>query len=299
MGELRKTRVLFIVNPISGINRKNRFPDLVAKKLDQSRYDYEVIFTQHQGHATELASKAVAQGYDLVVAVGGDGTINEIARALIGTRVGFGIIPSGSGNGLARHLNIPLNQRKALQIINKENYQLIDTATINGHRFCSLSGVGFDAMVAEKFAQTGIRGFFSYLRIIILEYFQYNPKTYQIILDDKEAITEEAFFITFANSNQFGYGVIIAPEADLQDGLLDVCIVKKPEKSSLLRVIYLVMRNQAHRSNLIQIQHASKIKLIGNPNYFVNIDGDPLRMNEDIEVSVNPKSLKILTLKKR
>lgn len=298
MEESRKIRVLFVVNPISGINRKNRFPGLVAKKLNQSRFDYKVVFTERPEHATELASEAVKQGYDLVVAVGGDGTINEVATALIGTNVGFGIIPSGSGNGLARHLNIPLNQKKSLEIINKGKYEFIDTATINGHRFCSISGVGFDAMVAEKFAHTGIRGFFSYLRIIILEYFQYEPKTYQLILDDKEVIKEEAFFITFANSNQFGYGVIIAPDADLQDGLLDVCIVKKPESSSLLHVIYLVMRNKAHRSDLIRIRRVSKIKLVGNSSYFVNIDGDPSRINEDIEVRVNPKSLKILMLKK-
>ncbi|MEI6455362.1 MAG: diacylglycerol kinase family protein, partial [bacterium] len=176
-------KILFIVNPISGDGRQEKTVSLIKKNLDISRYSYEIIITEMAGHATELSKQAAAAGTDIVVAVGGDGTVNEVAQGLVGTDSILGIIPKGSGNGLSRHLKIPMNLKQAIGIINKGRVVKIDTATLNDDLFVSVAGVGFDASVAKKFARAGKRGFLTYFKITAGSYHSYKAKKYILNVD--------------------------------------------------------------------------------------------------------------------
>ncbi|MBK7029781.1 MAG: acylglycerol kinase family protein [Bacteroidales bacterium] len=169
---MKKINILFIVNPRAGITIKSKFLIrlLAGQYLDNERYKPEVQFTKYATHATELAKEAVESGIPFVIAVGGDGTVNEGARALINTKTAMGILPTGSGNGLAHHLKIPMNIFQALRVINRGNTKYIDTVNLNDKVFTSIAGIGFDAKVAEKFASSGVRGLISYVRIILQEY---------------------------------------------------------------------------------------------------------------------------------
>ncbi|MBS4057656.1 MAG: diacylglycerol kinase family lipid kinase [Bacteroidetes bacterium] len=290
----RKRKIRFIVNPIAGNSQKETFPVLVGQVLNRQLFNWEVIFTEHAGHASELSREAVEHGTDIVVAVGGDGTINEVARCLVGTNTVLGIIPSGSGNGLARHLNIPLNFEGALKLINTGEVVKIDTATINDRVFISIAGVGFDALVAKLFAQKPTRGFFTYFKIVAQRFQSYRPKTYKLILDGHTTIKSKALFISLANSNQFGYNTTIAPNAKLNDGLIDVCIVQKPNIFEMPLIINLLFLNMIHRSRFVQIHRAAEVQLIRKKNRVVNLDGEPVRLTNNLTVRVNPLSLNII-----
>ncbi len=289
-----KKKLLFIVNPISGSSHKESFPEFVDRLLDKSQCDYEVKYTERAGHASELSKAAVAKNIDIVVAVGGDGTINEVARCLVNTKTQLGIIPSGSGNGLARHLNIPLNFEGALRLINKGVCSKIDTATINGEVFISIAGVGFDALVAKLFAEDSNRGFFTYFKIVAAKFQSYKPKHYSLTLDNKTTIETDALFIAFANSSQFGYNTTIAPEAKLNDGLLDVCIVEKPPIFEMPLIINLLLLKRIHKSKFVQVYKASEINVKRNKNRTINLDGEPLKLKKNLKIKVNPLSLNIL-----
>ncbi len=289
-----KQRIRFIVNPIAGHAGKEEFPAFVDRYLDHDRFDFEICFTERPLHATELAKEALIEQFDVVVAVGGDGTINEVARCLINTTTTFGIIPSGSGNGLARHLNIPLNFEGALDIINQGHKVKIDTVNINKEVFVSIAGVGFDALVAKHFAKDPNRGFFTYLKIVAARYPNYKPKKYTLILDDIETVETEALFISLANSNQFGYNTTIAPDASLNDGMIDVCIVQKPFIFEMPLIINLLFLKMIHKSKYVNIHKAKKVVLIREKNRIINLDGEPIKLQKDLVAEVNPLSLLVI-----
>ena len=219
-------QIIFIINPVSGIGKHKIVERLAEELLDKSRFIPTIVYTNAAGHATEISRNAAADGIDIVVAVGGDGTVNETAAGLVGTATALGIVPAGSGNGLARHLKIPMNVRRAIEVINDGKSLKIDTATINDQLFVNLAGVGFDASVAKKFAVAGKRGFSTYLRITTNSYKNYEPKQYTLIIDGK-VIKRRALLISFANSSQFGNNTSIDPTASINDGYIDVCIVGK------------------------------------------------------------------------
>ena len=223
---MEKKKIIFIINPISGVGKQRLVETAIDKTLDKSIFDYDISYTSAPKHATELSKDAACKNYDIVVAVGGDGSINEVAKGIIGSNCTLGIIPIGSGNGLARHFNIPFDISQAIEVINKCNTIKIDTATINEQLFLSIAGVGFDALVANKFAKGKRRGFWSYFKITVREYPKYKPKKYSLTIDGKKMI-RRALLVSFANSNQFGYNTSIAPMAIINDGFLDVCILKK------------------------------------------------------------------------
>jgi len=293
IGKMKK-KVLFIVNPIAGHSQKELFPDFVKRVLDHEQFDYQIASTQYAGHAILLGIEAANDRFDLVVAVGGDGTINEVARGLINSETTLGIIPSGSGNGLARHLNIPLNFEGALQLINSGKKSKIDTGIINGQTFVSIAGVGFDASVADLFAKDSNRGFLTYFKIAAMQYQGYKPELYTITLDDQVEFKTTALFISLANSNQFGYNTTIAPQAVLNDGLLDVCIVEKPNFFDMPLIINLLLLKMIHKSKFVQIHKAKTIKIRRLKNKVVNIDGEPIKLGKDLLIEVNPLSLHII-----
>jgi YegS/Rv2252/BmrU family lipid kinase len=294
MNPLSRSRIWFVVNPIAGNSQKEEFPEFVNHTLDHALYQYEIKYTNGPGHAVELGKEAAASGIEMVVAVGGDGTINEVARGLIHTETVLGIIPRGSGNGLARHLNIPLNFEGALKLINTGRKLKIDTGTINGNVFVSIAGVGFDALVADQFAKEPGRGFITYFKIVAGNYQNYVPEEYTIILDNNQIINTSALFVTLANSNQFGYNTTIAPEAKLNDGLFDVCIVEKPNIFEMPVIINLMLLKMIHKSRYVTIHKSAGIKIIRHQNAVVNIDGEPVVLDKELDIKVLPLSLNVI-----
>ena len=290
-----KKKIIFIINPISGHHNKNNFPKLVDKHIDKEQYEYNIVFTEYAGHATELAVKAIEEEYDYIAAVGGDGTINEVAKCLIGKRQILIIVPLGSGNGLARHLELPFKiERHINEVINKGKVYKIDTATMNDIPFISIAGIGFDALIADYFAKDENRGFITYAKLITEKYPNYKQKEYTLILDDNTTIECKPFFVTFANSSQFGYNAEISPKASVQDGLLDVCVFKKPNILEVPIVATYFLAKQIDKSNFIDIYKAKKIQVIRKKDEVANIDGEAVPMSKDIIVEINPLSLNIL-----
>lgn len=290
-----KHKIIFIVNPISGHHNKTSFPDFVETYIDKNKYDYSIVFTERANHATELTMKAIEDGYEYIAAVGGDGTINEVAKCLIGKEQTLVIVPFGSGNGLANHLGLPFKIEKHIkEVINNGKIYKIDTATMNGIPFISIAGIGFDALIADYFAKDENRGFLTYAKLVTEKYPNYRQKEYRLILDDKTSIECKPFFVTFANSSQFGYNAEISPKASVQDGLLDVCIFKKPNILEVPIVATYFLAKQIDKSNFIDIYKAKKIQVYRKVDEVANIDGEPVEMSKDIIVEIKPLSLNIL-----
>lgn len=287
--------IRFIVNPHAGHGSKDELPSLISRVLSERDFSWEVVFTAKPGHASQLAREAVEAGTTLIVAVGGDGTINEVARCLIGTDATLGIIPAGSGNGLARHLRIPINPQRALQLLVNGHASRIDTGLINNKEvFVSLAGVGFDALVAKHFANDPDRGFLGYFRIVAQRYPSYKPKKYRLTIDGTQTIETEALFITMANSNQFGYNTTIAPEAKLNDGLMDVCIVRKPPIFEMPIVLNLLFLNMIHLSKHVEIIKAKSVLMERDKNRVVNVDGEPVKISQNLQFDIVPSSLNVI-----
>jgi YegS/Rv2252/BmrU family lipid kinase len=288
-----KRKILYIINPISGIGKQKNIEELIRDNTDASSFEYKVKFTTGPGHATELTKEALAAGVDVVVAIGGDGTVNEIGQALVGTSAALGIIPTGSGNGLARHLKIPFSFKKAIEVINRNKIRKIDTATINDQVFLSIAGVGYDAFVAKKFAAAPKRGFFTYFRIVSNEYSQYRPKKYVLEIDGR-IINRRALSITFANSNQFGNNTSIDPNAKLDDGLIDVCIVRRIPLLLVPFYLPMLFTKTFHKTHYIEIIRAKKAVVTRKKGKNIHLDGDPTQTGKVLEMKVNPLSLNII-----
>ncbi|NCC72469.1 MAG: diacylglycerol kinase family lipid kinase [Sphingobacteriia bacterium] len=287
-----KIPILFIVNPFSGVGQKKQIAYHLEKKLDLTKYTYKVSYTAHPRHATELSEEAVKEGYRVIVAVGGDGTVNETARPLIGTEIALGIIPSGSGNGLARHLQIPSDIDRAIRTINLSQTRKIDIVEINDQVFLSIAGVGFDAHVAEKFARQSQRGFWGYVRVAVREYFRYRPKKFVLFVDGKK-IKRRALFISFANSDQFGYNTSIAPNASIDDGMVDVCIARK---TSLLKTLFwapLLLFRKIDKAPYMEIIRAREVD-IKQSKKKINLDGEPVKLGKRLHIHVVPASLNVI-----
>lgn len=258
-------------------------------------FDYEIVFTQYPGHATELAAQAESDGFSIVAAVGGDGTINEVARKLIGTDVSLAIVPFGSGNGLARSLKMPLHPEKIIsEVINKNRFCYIDTARVNGVPFISIAGFGLDAETADDFAKSKRRGFVTYAIYAAHKFFTIHPQSCFVSLDGGEEFEVKPLMVTFANSNQFGYEALIAPHAKLDDGLLDVCFMDKPFLMSVPLMLGVLMSGMIEHSHYVKIRQAKKIFVRRKQNAVVNIDGESLMMDKNLLVELVPRSLKIL-----
>ncbi len=290
---MKKNNILFIINPISGIGKQKQVEDVIEKVLDQNIYNYEIAYTEYPHHGTLLSLQASIQKKDIVVAVGGDGSINDCVRGLIGTDVTLGIIPAGSGNGLARTLNIPLNMEDAIEVLNKGKTNEIDTIKVNNKIYASIAGIGFDALIAKEFRNTKVRGFNKYLSLILQHYPFYEPQTYRIEYDN-QVIEEEALFISFANSNQFGFDTIIAPSAKVDDGFIQVSIVKKVPLVMLpLTVQFLLLKN-FDKSIYVKTFKTKEVIVKNNTSLLVNLDGESVEMEQELKFSINPQSLNII-----
>jgi len=290
---IKKKRVLFVVNPISGGKKKKGFEKRAREGLDMDLYDAQFVFTECAGHANQLGKEAVKDGVDLVVAVGGDGTINEIASALNGTETALGIIPEGSGNGLALYLGIPLNERAAVRRLNRFETMTIDSGTINGLAFFNMAGIGFDASVSDRFANDNIRGPIGYLKAVVSEISTYKPKRYLLDIDGK-ILEREAFMISVANSPQYGNNAYVAPQASVTDGVLDVCIIHKFPLYTIPMMLFHLFNKTADQSEYVEIIPGKQIRIERERADAVHVDGEPREMGTVLDITVNPSTLRIL-----
>jgi YegS/Rv2252/BmrU family lipid kinase len=289
-----KKNILFIVNPVSGVGKQKKIENVIESKIDHSLIDYTIQYTERIHHGRELAQAAVEQGvYDAIVAVGGDGSVNDIAGALVGSDIALAIIPCGSGNGLARNLKIPLTPAHAIEVINHFKMAEIDTIDVNGHIVASIAGIGFDAHVARRMKLAKVRGLQAYAKIIVADYTTYKEHTYKLIIDGKE-IERQAWFISFANSNQFGYNTTIAPMAQLDDGLIDICIVDRIPLLHLPLTAPLLYLNHFQLSQHVEYYKAHEVTVLNNKERWVNIDGEGESIGEELHFVNNRKNLKII-----
>lgn len=276
--------MLFIVNPISGKGRKARIIALLKEK------GLKVVCTEYASHAEVLAREASEK---VIVAVGGDGTVNEVARGIIGTDKVLGIIPCGSGDGLALHLGISRNYRQALKTILEGNVTEIDSGTINGRPFFSVCGTGFDAVVSERFAKSGKRGLMNYIRIGLKTWKEYIPEKYRIEIDGK-LHEMEACLMTVGNSSQWGNNARIAPLADIRDGMLDMTAVDRFSIMAMPTLAFQLMTGRLDRNSQVHCYRGSQIKISRPAPGPAHADGDWFDAGNDIEISILPKSLKVL-----
>jgi len=289
-----RTRILFIINPISGGRDKKSFPALADRNLDLKRFEPHFLFSKYAGHAAILARQAVEENLtDIIIAVGGDGTINEAASVLEGTGKILGIVPCGSGNGLARSLHIPMDNAAAVRKLNEQNIHYIDTAVFNNRKFFNMAGMGFDAHISSLFARKKVRGLAGYAQITFKAIARYKPQTYTIEVDGSY-IEREAFMISIANSSQFGNNAHVAPHASLTDGFLDVSIIKPFPLSHFPVMGWHMFAKTAHKSRYVEIIKAKTIRIIRQQAGPVHLDGEPEEMGRTIDIQVKPLSLAVL-----
>ncbi|HEV8051807.1 MAG TPA: diacylglycerol kinase family protein [Parachlamydiaceae bacterium] len=287
-----KKQIVFIVNPISHNIKGFDIQSIVEKNLDTRQFEYKIVYSQYVGHATQLAQDALFNSFDIVAAIGGDGTVNEVGKALINTDLTLAIIPVGSGNGLARHLGIPVGLSQSIQALNHAHTVVIDTAKINDIPFLGVAGIGFDAQIAQQFAVFGKRGLLSYCQVALAEFSDYESQSYFIKIDGKE-ITRKAFILTFANSSQYGNNFIIAPNAQIDDGYLDLVIIDEVSVYSIPALLYQLKSGRMEYSSYFET-HRFKEITISQPLVQAHMDGEPVHFYEQINISVVPHSLKIM-----
>ena len=287
---MSKKKVVFIANPISGTQSKKRILQCVDECIDKSKYDCEVVHTQHAGHAVELAAKAVDEKADIVVAIGGDGTINEVGRSLIHTDTALGIIPCGSGNGLARHLQIPMDVKGAIDVINEGVIEKVDFGKINDSPFFCTCGVGFDAFVSLKFASSKKRGLLAYLENTLHESLKYKPETYEIETGDG-TVKYKAFLIACANASQYGNNAYIAPKASLEDGLMDITVLEPFTVLDIPSLAYQLFNKTIDQNSRIKTFQCKSVHIHRASEGVVHYDGDPMMTGRDIEVEIVPKGI--------
>jgi len=290
---MAKKTISFIINPISGTQKKDSWPEIINRYMDPSRYDIRIFFTERMGHASELAHRQIEDDVRYIVAVGGDGTVNEVAGAVRDTPAVMGIVPCGSGNGLARHLRIPLKITDALKLINKATVIDIDYGIVNDKPFFCTFGAGFDALISHTFAMSKKRGLRTYIAKIVKAFFTYRSCKYKLKIDGNK-FKFNAFVVTIANSAQFGNNAYISPHADITDGKLDMCIVHPFPKFKALFLALRLFRKSIHKSSYYRMIRGEKIVLKRKHEGEVHLDGDPYTMGKKLKIKVVPKGLKIV-----
>jgi len=291
---MSERRALLIVNPVSGTSRKEGLEEKVIKRLGDSGVEVTACRTACAGDATRLAQKGIAEGVDMVIAAGGDGTVNETANALCDTGVSFGIIPCGSGNGLARHLGIPVDVRASLDIIAEGRTESCDHGIVNGHNFFCTFGMGFDAAVSHKFAESKHRGKLTYISNTFREYISYKPDEY-VITANGRVITDRAFVVAVCNASQYGNNAYIAPQASITDGLLDITIIHYGNLLTTALVGLDLMSGSIDHNMLIHTFRAQSLTIERKNPGPVHVDGEPMEMGASLSIDCRPSSLNIFT----
>lgn len=287
-------KYLLIANPVSG-PKSDSMPLLgkVVAKLASEGHIVTLQVTEREGHGYEIAKSALNSDYDVIVAIGGDGTVNEIARALVGSSKILGIIPNGSGNGLARELMMPMDPAKAVETLLRHEVATIDTCTANGEPFFVTCGIGFDGKVSKKFAASDTRGMATYVKEIIAQYFSYRPHSYHLFVDGYE-VTAKALVIAVANASQYGNNAFIAPKASMEDGELDVTVLKEFPTGEAARILLQLFSKELTKSDYTSFYRGKKIEIMVDRPVNYHIDGEPKPKSDHLLIGVRPASLRVL-----
>ena len=286
--------IRFIVNPISGTHPKSNIPTMIDEHLNKELFEYEVVFTEYAGHAAELAKESVELHHDIVAAVGGDGTVNEVARSLVHTPTALAIIPCGSGNGLARHLCLPMDIKKSIDIINQCQIEAFDYGVINGLPFFCTCGMGFDAFISLKFAESGKRGPVTYVENVLKEGLKYKPETY-IVEDESGSHHFKAFLIACANASQYGNNAYIAPGASMKDGEMDIIIMEPFTAIEAPQISMDLFMKTLTNNSKIKMFRTKKLHIHRSQPGAIHYDGDPVMTEADVDVSIEHLGISIVT----
>ena len=289
---------MFVYNPISGSHRLIPVMPIIERFVNTDLYDFSIVSTKYRGHATEIAQEYAAKQYDAVIAVGGDGTVNEVGRGLIGTGTALGIIPCGSGNGLARHLAISLDPFKAVKWLDKSIFTDIDYGMIEDHPFFCTCGVGFDAKVTDAFSKAGTRGLITYMESILKEIATYHNETYKLSFDNSSE-TFEAFFITCANADQWGNNAFIAPSASLQDGMLDVIAAHPFSVVDAPLIAFQLFNKLIEKNPNVSVRKCQELTITRQSEGPAHYDGEPILLGKEIHIKLIKGGLKVLIPDKR
>ena len=295
---MAKKKVCVIINPVSGTGSKESIPIKINSAFDPKKYDVIIRYTGYADHATEIAKKAVKENFKYVIAAGGDGTVNEIAKALVGTTCVLGIIPLGSGNGLARDLNISMNIDRSIETITEGVERKIDYGIANEHIFFCTCGVGFDAFVSERFADEKMRGPIGYVKNILESVIDFKSEEYELTYESK-TIKERAFVVTCANASQYGNEAYIAPGADMEDGKMNVALIKPITAFEMPQTTIQLFTKNLHKNNKVIHFLTSDLVIKRNRSGAMHIDGESIDAGKEINVRIIPKGLHVLAPKKK
>lgn len=289
---MSKRRILYVVNPHSGIGRKSVIEEEIKERTDVTRVDFDIINTTHRGHATEIA-QAHRGSVDAIIAVGGDGTVNEVGTGLIGSDTALGVIPSGSGNGLARALDVPLRTASAIDIINECETRPIDVLRVGGHYSLNVAGIGFDAYISHLFADKHTRGPLQYMNLIAKEFPTYQPQEYVLDIDG-DIFKRTAFLISFANSSQWGNNIHIAPNACVDDGLMDVCMVSEFPNMAIPSLVISLLSQSIDTNKYDEMIRTGRVELLNSESLMAHVDGEPITLPPKAVIEVEHKALKVI-----
>lgn len=267
-------------------------PDLIDQNIDKAVFEATIVFSDGVSHARIIALEAVGK-YDIIVAVGGDGTVNEIASAIVGSDTALGIVPYGSGNGLARFLGVPMNPNQAIKALVNGHSESIDSGTVNGQPFFNMAGMGFDAHISEVFSHGKKRGFISYIKSSIEEISRYGEQQYHLEIDGK-VYERNAFMLSIANSSQYGNDAHISPNASVQDGLLDVCLIRKFPLWRFPEMGIRMLTKTSESTSYVEIIRGKQINVTRQTEGPIHLDGEPQVMGTAIHINIVPNSLKVI-----
>ena len=292
-----KSKIAFIINPFSGTGKKEDIPALIKQELDATVFEPEIVYTDQRGHGTKLAKEFVDKDFQIIVAVGGDGTVNEVGQSLLHSNAALGIVPIGSGNGLARHLGIPMNIRKAIRQLNHSEPISMDYGIVNGRAFFCTCGTGFDAYVSTEFAKGKKRGVMSYIEKIITGYFSYKSQNYHLLGDGID-LDSKAFVITFANASQWGNNAYIAPQASVQDGKLDISIMSSFPIIAIPTLALQLFAKTIDKDLFMTTLRSKKITLMREDSGPFHYDGEPYVEGKEIQIDTIADGLKVMVNKR-
>lgn len=292
---MKKKRVRFIVNPRSGGNFRTRLTEgMVRRHLDLSRFDYDIQPTRYAGHAIKLAQQCLIEKTDIVAVVGGDGTQNEVGQVLMNHDIVMANIPTGSGNALARKMNIPLHLPDAIDLINTGKPFAIDALLLNGQPFFMAAGLGYDGKVVQQFDKLPFRGVFSYLTSILSTAFTYKLPSYTIQIDDKKPFTTEAFTVLITSTGQVGYNVEFCHGCVINDGIFEITIVKDFDRTQIPMLIKEAFWGDIAAQPFLESHHCKKLKIHTNTVEALQMDGDFHGLTDTADVRCKKQALTYL-----
>lgn len=291
-----KNKIIFIINPIAGKGKGRMIETEIQSYFNQKNVEFETFLTESIGHATEITNQVLTKNPDIIVACGGDGTINEVAQALVGSNVALGIIPIGSGNGLAANLHIPKTTEKAFETILNAKINKIDAGKINENYFFSNMGLGIDADVINNYAQTKTRNFLGYVTASTKAIFSFQPKKFNIELDNEHTLDDDFYFVFCSNSNEAGYGISFSPNAKLNDGKLDFLAVKKLNFIQQIQFSANVLGKRIEKMKQAKVLQVNSVKFNSKQTKTIaQVDGEAVIFNQNsIEVSIVPNALNVI-----